>query len=54
MMPTLNKVEVMRKPEQPKQADQVKRKPILSPELSEFLHMLKSLESELETHPAVR
>jgi hypothetical protein len=35
-----------------KQDDKAKRKPVLSPEVSEFLHMLKSLESELANPPA--
>lgn len=36
----------------PKQTNTEKRKMALSPELNEFLHMLKSLESELNVQPA--
>ncbi len=34
--------------QEPQQPPAPKRQPALSPELREFLHMLKSLESELE------
>lgn len=41
--------------QEPQQPPAPKRKQALSPELREFLHMLKSLESELdETRPAQR
>jgi hypothetical protein len=35
-----------------KQRGSAKRKPVLSPDINEFLHMLKSLESELATQQA--
>lgn len=35
-----------------KQDGQAKRKAAISPELAEFLHMLKSLETALDTQPA--
>jgi hypothetical protein len=38
--------------QEPRQSQAPKRKVVLSPELSEFLHMLKSLESELTAKEA--
>jgi hypothetical protein len=46
-----NQVEDMPNVQSPKQTNAEKRKMALSPELNEFLHMLKALESESNTQP---
>jgi hypothetical protein len=48
MMTETDKVSNMGESQETKQAEAKKSKSILSPELNEFLHMLKSLEGEIE------
>jgi hypothetical protein len=54
MMTSVNKVEEMAQAQTAKPEQSGKRKAKLSPEVSEFLHMLKSLESEFGTEPPGR
>jgi hypothetical protein len=52
-MPNLHMVDAMERKQEAKQTGAVKRKTVLSPEVTEFLHMLKSLETEF-TMPAAK
>ena len=45
-------VKYMSQSQEPRPPQQPKRKTVLSPELNEFLHMLKSLETELSAKDA--
>lgn len=45
-------VETMPGQQASKQPENSKRKPVLSPELNEFLHVLKALETEFSSQPA--
>ncbi len=51
-MINMTKVEDMAQSQDTKQVQPAKRKVVLSPELNEFLHMMKSLETELNQKPA--
>ncbi len=53
-MTETHKAEEMGQAEQIRAKDGEKRKTRLSPEINEFLHMLKSLETELEPKPSTR
>lgn len=50
----MNKVDEMAQAQMAQQAQADKRKARLSPELNEFLHMMKALETEYGTEPQKR